>query len=74
MREALGHEIGNNTLEGYPGNRFHAGAEYVDVVERLAIERARKLFGVAYANGSRTLARRRTRRCSSCSCNPETGS
>ena len=50
MREALGHEIGNNTLEGYPGNRFHAGGEYVDVVERLAIERERKLFGVAYAN------------------------
>ena len=50
VREALGHEIGNKTLEGYPGNRFHGGGEYVDVVERLAIERARKLFGVAYAN------------------------
>ena len=50
VREALGHEIGNKTLEGYPGNRFHGGGEYVDVVERLAIERARKLFGAAYAN------------------------
>ena len=40
VREALGHEIGNKTLEGYPGNRFHGGGEYVDVVERLAIERA----------------------------------
>ena len=50
VREALGHEIGNKTLEGYPGNRFHGGGEYVDVVERLAIERARNLFGAAYAN------------------------
>ena len=50
VREALGHEIGNKTLEGYPGNRFHGGGEHVDVVERLAIERARKLFGAAYAN------------------------
>ena len=50
VREALGHEIGNKTLEGYPGNRFHGGGEYVDVVERLAIERATELFGAAYAN------------------------
>ncbi len=50
VREALGHEMGNKTLEGYPGNRFHGGGEYVDVVERLAIERAKELFGAAYAN------------------------
>ena len=50
VREALGHEVGNKTLEGYPGNRFHGGGEYVDVVERLAIERAEALFGAAYAN------------------------
>ena len=50
MREALGHEIGNKTLEGYPGNRFHGGGEYVDIVEGLAIERAKALFGAAYAN------------------------
>ncbi len=50
VREALGHEIGNKTIEGYPGNRFHGGGEYVDVVERLAIERAKELFGAAYAN------------------------
>ena len=37
VREALGHEMGNKTLEGYPGNRFHGGGEYVDVVESLAI-------------------------------------
>lgn len=50
VREALGHEIGNKTLEGYPGNRYHSGGEYVDVVERLAIDRAKELFGAAYAN------------------------
>ena len=50
VREALGHEIGNKTLEGYPGNRFHGGGEHVDVVERLAIERTKELFGAAYAN------------------------
>ena len=50
VREALGHEIGNKTLEGYPGHRFHGGGEYVDIVEGLAIERAKALFGAAYAN------------------------
>ena len=50
VREALGHEIGNKTLEGYPGNRFHGGGVYVDIVERLAIERAKELFGAGYAN------------------------
>ncbi|MXY33357.1 MAG: serine hydroxymethyltransferase [Boseongicola sp. SB0664_bin_43] len=50
VREALGHEIGNKTLEGYPGNRFHGGGEHVDVVERLAIKRAATLFGAAYVN------------------------
>ena len=50
VREALGHEIGNKTLEGYPGARFHGGGKYVDVVERLAIDRAKDIFGAAYAN------------------------
>ena len=50
VREALGHEMGNKTLEGYPGNRFHGGGKYVDIVERLAIERAKALFGAVYAN------------------------
>ena len=48
--EALGHEINNKTLEGYPGKRFHGGGENVDIVEQLAIERARKLFGAEYVN------------------------
>lgn len=50
VREALGHEINNKTLEGYPGNRFHGGSAFVDVVETLAGVRARELFGAGYAN------------------------
>jgi len=48
--EALGHVITNKTVEGYPGKRFHGGAEVVDRVERLAVARAKELFGAAYAN------------------------
>ena len=48
--DALGHEITNKTLEGYPGARFHAGGRYADVIERAAVERARELFDCAYAN------------------------
>ena len=48
--EALGHEMTNKTLEGYPGNRFHGGGEFVDVVEQAAIDRACELFGASYAN------------------------
>ena len=50
VREALGHEITNKTLEGYPGGRFHGGGRNVDVIERLAIERAKALFGAEYVN------------------------
>ena len=48
--DALGHPITNKTLEGYPGNRFHGGAEYADVIESAAIERARELFACEYVN------------------------
>ena len=48
--EALGHPITNKTLEGYPGNRFHGGGEYVDIVEQSAIDRAKELFGCEYVN------------------------
>ncbi len=48
--DALGHEMTNKTLEGYPGNRFHGGGLYVDVVEQAAIDRAKELFGCEYAN------------------------
>jgi glycine hydroxymethyltransferase len=40
----------NKYAEGYPGRRYYGGCQYVDVAERLAIERARKLFGTAFAN------------------------
>lgn len=48
--EALGHEMTNKTLEGYPGNRFHGGGQYVDIVEQAAIDRAKSLFACEYAN------------------------
>jgi glycine hydroxymethyltransferase len=48
--DALGHEMTNKTLEGYPGNRFHGGGQFVDVVEQAAIDRAKKLFAATYAN------------------------
>lgn len=48
--DALGHEMTNKTLEGYPGNRFHGGGRFVDVVEQAAIDRAKELFGCDYAN------------------------
>lgn len=43
--EALGTPLTNKYAEGYPGKRYYGGCEYVDVVERLAIERAKELFG-----------------------------
>ncbi len=48
--EALGHQIANKTLEGYPGKRFHAGGEFVDVLEEAAVERAQRLFGCEFVN------------------------
>lgn len=40
----------NKYAEGYPGKRYYGGCEYVDIAEKLAIERAKQLFGVKYAN------------------------
>ncbi|MGA2191669.1 MAG: serine hydroxymethyltransferase [Steroidobacteraceae bacterium] len=48
--EAQGSVLTNKYAEGYPGKRYYGGCEYVDVAEQLAIERARELFGAAYAN------------------------
>jgi len=48
--EAQGSVLTNKYAEGYPGKRYYGGCEFVDVVETLAIERAKKLFGAAYAN------------------------
>jgi glycine hydroxymethyltransferase len=48
--EAQGSVLTNKYAEGYPGRRYYGGCQYVDVAETLAIERAKQLFGVAYAN------------------------
>src|SRR5579871_319655 len=48
--EAQGSVLTNKYAEGYPGKRYYGGCEFVDVTETLAIERAKKLFGAAYAN------------------------
>src|SRR6202163_4372868 len=47
---AQGSVLTNKYAEGYPGKRYYRGCEYVDIVESLAIERAKTLFGAAYAN------------------------
>ena len=47
---AMGSTLTNKYAEGYPGKRYYGGCEYVDVVEELARERAKKLFGCTYAN------------------------
>jgi glycine hydroxymethyltransferase len=48
--EAQGSVMTNKYAEGYPGNRYYGGCEWVDVAETLAIERAKKLFGAGFAN------------------------
>ena len=50
MLEAAGSVLTNKYAEGYPGKRYYGGCEYVDVVETLAIERAKALFGAEHAN------------------------
>ena len=50
VMEAQGSCLTNKYAEGYPGKRFYGGCEYVDLVESLAIERAKTLFGADYAN------------------------
>jgi len=50
VMEANGTTLTNKYAEGYPSKRYYGGCEYVDVVENIAIERAKKLFGVNFAN------------------------
>ncbi|MFJ4453864.1 serine hydroxymethyltransferase [Pseudomonas sp. NPDC089392] len=50
VMQAQGTELTNKYAEGYPGKRYYGGCEHVDVVEQLAIDRARQLFGAGYAN------------------------
>ncbi|GAA3910371.1 serine hydroxymethyltransferase [Litoribacillus peritrichatus] len=50
VMEAQGSQLTNKYAEGYPGKRYYGGCEHVDVVEQLAIDRAKELFGAGYAN------------------------
>ncbi|WP_126443981.1 serine hydroxymethyltransferase [Sulfuricystis multivorans] len=50
VMEAQGSQLTNKYAEGYPGKRYYGGCEYVDIVEQLAIDRAKKLFGAEAAN------------------------
>lgn len=50
VMQAQGSQLTNKYAEGYPGKRYYGGCEYVDVVEQLAIDRAKQLFGADYAN------------------------
>lgn len=50
VMQAQGSELTNKYAEGYPGKRYYGGCEYVDIVEQLAIDRAKELFGADYAN------------------------
>ena len=47
---AMGSILTNKYAEGYPGKRYYGGCQYVDIVEQLAIDRAKELFGCDYAN------------------------
>ncbi|MEY4516933.1 MAG: hypothetical protein RL180_1279, partial [Pseudomonadota bacterium] len=50
VMEAQGSGLTNKYAEGYPGKRYYGGCEHVDVIEQLAIDRAKQLFGADYAN------------------------
>ncbi len=50
VMEAMGSPLTNKYAEGYPGKRYYGGCEYVDIVETLAIERAKEIFGAEHAN------------------------
>ena len=50
VMEAQGSRLTNKYAEGYPGKRYYGGCEHVDVIEQLAIDRAKALFGAGYAN------------------------
>ena len=50
MLDAAGTLLTNKYAEGYPGRRYYGGCQFVDIAERLAIERVTKLFGCKFAN------------------------
>ena len=57
---AMGSHLTNKYAEGYPGKRYYGGCQYVDVVEDLARERAKELFGCEYVNVQHTQEHRQT--------------
>jgi glycine/serine hydroxymethyltransferase len=63
VMQAQGSVLTNKYAEGYPGRRYYGGCEHVDVVEQLAIDRAKALFGPSTPTCSRTPARRPTPPC-----------
>ncbi|MDB9922417.1 serine hydroxymethyltransferase, partial [Polaribacter sp.] len=50
VMRAQGSVLTNKYAEGYPGKRYYGGCEVVDIVEQIAIDRAKELFGAAYVN------------------------
>src|SRR5205814_8473877 len=50
VMQAQGSQLTNKYAEGYPGRRYYGGCEFVDIVEQLAIDRVKILFGAEYAN------------------------
>jgi glycine hydroxymethyltransferase len=74
VRQAAGSILTNKYAEGYPGKRWYGGCEFVDVAERLAIERAKALFGAEHANVQPHSGSRPTWRCTSRCCSRATPS
>jgi glycine/serine hydroxymethyltransferase len=65
VMQAQGSQLTNKYAEGYPGKRYYGGCENVDVVEQLAIDRLKELFGANFANVQPNSALRQIRACSS---------
>ncbi len=61
--KAQGSQFTNKYAEGYPGKRYYGGCEYADIVEQLAIDRAKELFGADYVMFNRTLVHKQTLQC-----------
>jgi glycine hydroxymethyltransferase len=69
VMQAQGSQLTNKYAEGYPGKRYYGGCEYVDIVEQLAIDRAKSCLALTTLTSSRTLALRLTSRSTPRCCN-----
>ena len=72
VMQAQGSQLTNKYAEGYPGRRYYGGCEFVDIVEQLAIDRVKNLFGAEYANVQPHSGSRQIRRCIWLSSSPAT--